>query len=94
MSKFTEYLEQIQSVSKNGINKDHKFAMVQSGGFIGEFNKGGFIGNKKILFTSDNKEELDTKCQSWIKSRSPVEKSYYKLRYSVVPLNTSKLKEK
>ena len=40
------------------------------------------------------KEELEIKCKSWNKSRSPGEKSYYKLKYSIVPLVKSKVKEK
>ncbi len=94
MKEFKEYLEAVQSTSKEGINFEHKFAMVQSGGFIGEINKGNFINQKKVLFTSDNKEELEIKCKSWNKSRSPGEKSYYKLKYSIVPLVKSKVKEK
>lgn len=94
MKEFKEYLEPIQSVSKEGINKNHKFAMVQSGGTLGELNRGFFLDRKKIIYTSDNKEELETKAKSWNKSRSKADISYYKIRYSVVPMIASKIKEK
>ena len=93
MKEFKEYLEAIQSTSKEGINFEHKFAMVQSGGSIGE-RKGYSIDRKMILFTSDNKEELEAKVKNWNKQRTTGEKSFYKIKYSVVPLVKSKVKEK
>lgn len=93
MKEFKEYLEAVQSTSKEGINFEHKFAMVQSGGSIVE-RKGYYIDRKMILFTSDNKEELENKVKNWNKQRTTGEKSFYKIKYSVVPLVKSKVKEK
>jgi len=83
--------------SEDKINLKDKFAFIQFGGSIGELARGigGFKDSKNftIFSTGNDEEALKEKAKRYNKMRSPGEKSYYKIFYTVIELNDSTIKK-
>ena len=76
--------------------KSHQFAIVLVGGSIGATDSFPvFVRGQwgTIVGTSNDKEELKVKAKRMNKYLSPGERKYYRMKYTVVELTRSKVKE-
>jgi len=74
---------------------NHDFMIVREGGSIGEGSRDTYFYqyNGTAYKTSDDKDELKELTVTKNKSLSPGEKSYYKIKYKVVPITNSVRKQ-
>lgn len=79
------YAENINESKEVDMSKP--FAMVQDGGSIGD--------KRGIIYTFDTKEEGLATAKRWNDQRTPGEKSYYKIKYKIIPTpkNLNEVKE-